>query len=83
MSLKLEIYLPTETVEELDQLQDLVLEIGNVVSQNYGNPAFEGEFDLDTLKSFIIIKDEELPLAENFVDTDMYLVIPVESEDNE
>ncbi|MFI5405142.1 MAG: hypothetical protein ACHQ1D_01375 [Nitrososphaerales archaeon] len=82
MALKIEIYLPTETTDKISEVEDLVLAIGDLLSLSHGNIEPD-EFDLDILKSFIIIKDEEIPAPENFVDQDMFLLIPVESEDNE
>ena len=83
MSLKLEIYLPNETVDNLtEKLQIYVNSLGDLTGQEYGNSEPSEDFDLSALNSFIIIKDEELPAPENFVDMDMYFVIPL-GENNE
>jgi len=82
MAIKIEIYLPEETTEMMDDTEGLILGIGDLVSVNYGNTKID-EFNLESLKSFIIIRDEEIPPAENFVDTDAFLLIPMESENDD
>ncbi len=77
MSLKLEIFLPTETTDRIEHLDNFLIAIGDLISIDYGNDMPKDDFDLKNLKSFIIIKDEELPSPENFQDTDMYFVIPI------
>ena len=78
MALKIEIFLPKENTDDLsDKIQSTVLSIGDVLSVDFGNTQPEDQFDLDNLNSFIIIKDEELPNPENFVEEDLYFVIPI------
>lgn len=84
MSLKLEIYLPKETVYEMDSVEQLVLDVGDLLAKEYGNPAPNGQkFDLEDLKSFIVIRDDELPDPEKFQEEDLFLVIPLEGEKDE
>lgn len=83
MALKIEIFLPKESadyIEESADLQQYISELGDVTANRYGNK-MEEEFALDELDSFIIIRDEELPNSENFENTDMFLVVPIESEE--
>lgn len=82
MSLKFEIYLPKETIEDIENVQDLILGLGDLLSVDYGNSPPE-DFGLEELNSFIIITDEELPDPENFENMDMFFVIPIESEDSD
>jgi len=77
MALKLEIYLPTATVDDFELIEDLCSDIGDILGEKFGNTQPEGDFALDSLNSFIIIKDDELPAPENFPDQDMYFVIPI------
>jgi hypothetical protein len=77
MSLKLEIYLPNENADFINHLESLITGIGDLVSVDYGNLSPEDDFNLENLKSFIIIKNEELPAPENFQNTDMYFIIPI------
>jgi hypothetical protein len=84
MPLKIEIFLPNESVDFVDESEDLqnfFIKVGDYLAQNYGNEDPEGEFNLADLVSFIIIKDEELPNPENFEDTDMYFIIPIEGDE--
>ena len=80
MSLKLEIYLPNEFTDNLEPVENLITEIGDLLAQHYGNDILEEEFNLNKLNSFIVITDSEIPVAENFINQDMYLVIPIEGE---
>lgn len=76
----LSIYLPNETVESIEFLEDFTTSIGNLVAENYGNKVPEEGFSLEDLNSFIIIKDLDLPDTENFLYEDMYFVIPLKEE---
>ena len=81
MSLKLEIYLPNEFTDNLEPVENLITEIGDLLAQHYGNDILEEEFNLNKLNSFIVITDSEIPVAENFINQDMYLVIPIEEDE--
>jgi len=81
MSLKLEIYLPNEFADNLEPVENLITEIGDLLAQHYGNDILEEEFNLNKLNSFIVITDSEIPVAENFINQDMYLVIPIEEDE--
>jgi len=83
MSLKLEIYFPKETVENLTNLESIILDIGDLLAQNYGSVQTEEKFDLEDLKSFIIIRDGNVPVPESLEQEDCYLVIPIEEEKSE
>jgi len=54
--------------------------VGDLLANKYGNEVPEDDFKLEELSSFIIIKDEVIPNAENFENEDMFLVIPIEGE---
>lgn len=84
MNLKLEIYLPGKFLYQVEEFEDLVLGIGDLLAKDYGNESPDGEkFDLEDLKSFIIIKEDEIPAPENFQDEDLFLVIPLKDDENE
>ena len=51
--------------------------MGDYIAHTHGNEVPEGEFDISGLNSFIIIKDDELPDPEKFVDEELFLVIPI------
>lgn len=83
MPLKIEIYLPAESVDyitDTDDLQVFITQVGDLLANKYGNEVPEDDFKLEELSSFIIIKDEVIPNAENFENEDMFLVIPIEGE---
>lgn len=84
MPLNISIFLPKETVYEIDQLQDFFVELGDLIARDFGtgNPE-ENEFNLEDLNSFFIIEEKELPDITTFEETDMYLVIPVSEDNNE
>ena len=81
MALKIEIYLPNESSEEISKVESLVLAIGDLLSLSHGNIEPD-EFDLNTLNSFIIIENGQIPEPESFVEGDMFLLIPIEGDKN-
>lgn len=84
MSLKFEIFFPKESIYEMESMEGIVLDIGDLLAKNFGNDAPNGEkFDLEDLKSFIVIREDELPNPEKFQEEDLFLVIPLKDEDNE
>jgi hypothetical protein len=78
MSLKIEIYLPKKSLNDLDELESFFIDVGDIVAKDYGNKMPESFLNIENLDSFIIIKEDEIPNPENFQDEDMFLVIPVE-----
>jgi len=85
MSLKLSIFLPNESLETADSLQNFISDIGDaLVEYGFGNDISTekvNETELDTLNSFIIISAEQNSVLENL--RDAYLIIPVNSEKGE
>lgn len=78
MALKIEIFLPKETTDNLtEEVQETILELGNLLGTSFGNEQPEDDFDLDSLNSFIIIRDENIPNPKKFEEEDMYFVIPI------
>ena len=81
MSLRLSIYLPTESLSNSDSLENFISDIGDLlVSYGFGNEitAEESEdLDMDSLNSYIIISSDDDPSLENFQQG--YLVVPVNS----
>jgi len=82
MSLKLSIYLPNESLEKADSLQNFISDLGDIlVDYNFGNDISvenPDETELESLNSYIIISTEENLALENLKDA--YLVIPVNSD---
>ena len=76
----MEIFLPEETVDRLDELESFINTVGDLLAETHGNIRPENDFDLEKLRSFIIIRDEEIPRAENFLNQDMFLIIPIKEE---
>jgi len=81
MALKLEIFLPGESLAAIDSFQDYIIDVGDLTAKSFGNPLPEGELSLDKLNSFIIIREDELPDTENLGLENSFLVIPIEEED--
>ena len=83
MSLRLAIYLPTETITKAEALENFISDIGDlIVSYGFGNDvkAEDSEnLDLDSLNSYIIINGDDDPSLENF--REGYLIIPVNNEE--
>ena len=81
MPLKLEIFLPLEKLTSVDEIQDYIIDVGDLTAKSFGNAVPEDIFDLKELKSFIIISESELPDSENLGTADTYFVIPIEETD--
>lgn len=84
--LKFSIYLPNESLEDAESLQELVSDLGDsLVNHGFFNELTVEEGALakdliDKLNSFIIIDEEPFNPLENL--TDAFLVIPIKDENN-
>lgn len=79
MSLKLSIFLPGESIENIESLQEFISDLGdNLVLHGFGNEILTEKIDdsyIEKLSSYIIIassEDDELENLEN-----SFLVIPI------
>lgn len=81
MALRISIYLPKKSIDELEFLEEFATSIGDLVAKDYGNNMPTEEFDLGNLNSYIIISDEKDIEIENLQEQDLFLVIPIESEE--
>ena len=84
--IKLSIYLPKESIDEVEHHQDLISDLGDVlVNRGFGNEITEeieegssaSKF-VSKFISYIIITDEETEPLETL--TDAYLIIPLKDE---
>jgi len=79
MTLKLSIFLPKESIENVESIQEFITDLGDMlVKHGYGNEIFAEELDtsyLEEINSYIIISDEENNVLENLEDN--FLVIPI------
>lgn len=82
MPLKLSIFLPKESIDNIESLQEFITDIGDdLVAHGFGNEMVTEEPDntyLENINSYIMISEEENIDFENLENN--YLVIPINDE---